>query len=99
MLLPPLLKILGTPLNSIVELGANPVPFTVNVKVVESATTLAGLTEVIPGTGKLIYSSQEAKSRIPAINAAVVSFVLSLNRFLSLPLTRTTLRKNSQREY
>lgn len=77
-LLLPLLKIRGLPLNSISELGANPVPFTVNVNVVESAVTLAGLREVIPGTGRLIYSSQDAKSRIPKSNPAVVSFVLSL---------------------
>lgn len=66
------------PLNSISELGANPLPFTVNVNIVESATTLAGLTEEISGTGRLIYSSQDAKSRIPAINPAVVSLVFKL---------------------
>lgn len=53
-------------------------PFTVSVKVVESAVALAGLREEIDGTGKLIYSSQDPKSRIPRSNPAVVSFVLRL---------------------
>lgn len=96
----PVLKTLGLPLNSISELGANPVPFTVNVNVVESAVTLAGLREEIPGTGKLTYSSQDAKSRIPRSNPAVVSFVLRLKpAFFSWCLLESTLRKNNQREY
>lgn len=99
-LLLPLLKILGMPLNSISELGANPVPFTFNVNMVESATALAGLTEEIAGTGRLMYSSQDAKSMIARINPAVVSFVLKLKPvFFPWRLRETPLRKNNQREY
>lgn len=94
MLLAPVLRILGLPLNSICELGANPVPFTVNVKVVESAVALAGLRVEIDGTGKLIYSSQDAESRIPRSNPAVVSFVLRLKPvFFPSRLLESTLRK------
>ena len=73
------LKVRGIPLNSMSELGANPFPLTVSVNVVEFAGALAGLSDVIDGTGRLMYSWQDARSTIPRSNPPVASFVCSFN--------------------
>lgn len=66
-------------MNSMSELGANPVPLTVSVNVVEFAGTFAGLSDVTDGTGRLMYSWQDARSTIPRSNPPVASFMCSFN--------------------
>lgn len=61
----------GLPLNSICELGANPVPITASVNVVAPAATLAGFSVLITGRGKLITPPQEVSSPMPS-NTPVV---------------------------
>ena len=47
-------------MNRICELGANPVPLTVKVKVTEPATTLEGESEEMLGVGRLMTPPQDA---------------------------------------
>lgn len=94
-----LLKNRGAPLNSIWELGANPVPLTVSVNVVESAATVAGLSEPIAGTGKLTYCWQEPRSSITPINVRVVSFERRLNDLFFPRCVPTHDSNSNPREY
>ena len=76
----------GVPLNKIVELGANPEPFTCSVNVTEFSGMLEGERELTTGTGRLMTPPQEESKISPASKATVETVFRRVNfSILSCP--------------
>lgn len=69
----------GAPLNKIVELGANPEPFTISVNVTEFSGTVAGDKELTAGLGRLITPPQDASKMSAAIKIPLEIFARRVN--------------------
>jgi len=76
----------GVPLNKIVELGANPEPFTWSVNVTEFSGIVEGERELTAGTGRLMTPPHEVSKISPASKATVEIVFRRLNfSILSCP--------------
>lgn len=88
----------GDPLNSICELGAKPEPITASVKVVAPAATLAGLSVLMAGLGKLITPPQDARSKTPSMKTPAEIFLRRLKFFCPSSLSNRLSPVDTQRQ-